>query len=287
MTGLDLYSKATQKTSTIFIEEYSTSFGLATRLLKAENRQHIQNIYALVRLADEIVDGVATEAGLPSSEIENRLTELETETYRAIGSGFSVNPVVHSFAITAGETGIGNEIIEPFFKSMRMDISKKKFNKKDFDEYVYGSAEVVGLMCLTVFISGIPQTEKERLTLVRGARALGAAFQKVNFLRDLKADEIGLGRTYFPGIALDKLSDLEKNKLCDDIDNDLEIAAATIPMLPSDSARAVKLAYSLFQGLNNRIRNQPIQKIKENRIRVPNFEKLLILFRVMVGLKNG
>jgi phytoene/squalene synthetase len=195
--------------------------------------------------------------------------------------------VVHSFAITARTAGIGNEIIEPFFKSMRMDISKKKFNKKDFDEYVYGSAEVVGLMCLKVFISGIPQTEKERLTLVRGARALGAAFQKVNFLRDLKADEIGLGRTYFPGIALDKLSDLEKNKLCDDIDNDLEIAAATIPMLPSDSARAVKLAYSLFQGLNNRIRNQPIQKIKENRIRVPNFEKLLILFRVMVGLKNG
>ena len=285
MNGYELYSFAAKRTSVVFIDAYSTSFGLATRLLNARKRQHIRNIYALVRLADEVVDGVAAAAGLPISEIDKRLLELESETYRAIKSGFSVNPVVHSFAATVRETEIGKEVIEPFFKSMRMDVRKKRFSKKDFDEYVYGSAEVVGLMCLTVFINSEKRNEQEREVLNQGARALGAAFQKVNFLRDLRADEIGLGRTYFPGVALQNLSDLQKNQLCDDIDNDLAIAAKTIPLLPGDSARAVMLAYALFRGLNNRIRKQTIQKIKENRIRVSNIEKSLILFRILMGFK--
>ena len=176
--GLALYSKAAQVSTNQVIATYSTSFGWATKLLSKSVRQDVRNIYGLVRVADEIVDGAADEAHDNPAKL---LDELEAETYRALESGFSTNLVVHAFAHTAREVGIKRDIIEPFFHSMRMDLTEREHDQKSFDTYVYGSAEVVGLMCLKVFMVGQEYSKEERVTLIAGARALGAAFQKVNF----------------------------------------------------------------------------------------------------------
>ena len=166
-------------------------------------RGQVEDIYALVRLADEIVDGVAATAGIQSSEIRRMLDELETETERAMATGYSMNLVVHAFARTARATGISPELTRPFFASMRADITEAEHTPESFDSYVYGSAEVVGLMCLQAFLAEGTFTAGERERFVTGARALGAAFQKVNFLRDLSADFKKLGRSYFPNVNVE------------------------------------------------------------------------------------
>ena len=283
MSRLDLYTTVAQKTASLVIRDYSTSFGLASRILGRESRQHIDNVYALVRLADEVVDGVAVEAGLASSKVRLSLDELERETYSAMESGYSTNLIVHAFAYTAREVGIAHDIVEPFFTSMRMDLSDRTYTQESFDTYVYGSAEVVGLMCLAVFIRDNKPTPAESTILVAGARSLGAAFQKVNFLRDLSADVDGLGRSYFPGVQIDTFSESDKTRICDDIDNDLERAAATMPLLPADARRAVGLAHGLFASLNAKIRRTPAEILKTSRIRVSDPEKFLIAARVIIG----
>jgi phytoene/squalene synthetase len=279
MSRLDLYTSVAQKTASLVIRDYSTSFGLASRILGHESRQHIDNVYALVRLADEVVDGVAVEAGLASSKVRLSLDELELDTYSAMEAGYSTNLIVHAFAHTSRAVGINRDIVEPFFTSMRMDLSDRTYTQESFDTYVYGSAEVVGLMCLAVFVRDNKPTAAQSTILVAGARSLGAAFQKVNFLRDLSADVDGLGRSYFPGVRIDTFSEVDKTRICDDIDQDLERAAATMPLLPADARRAV----GLFASLNAKIRVTPAEILKTSRIRVSDPEKFLIAARVIMG----
>ena len=286
MTRLDLYSRVAGEMSATVIRRYSSSFGLASRILSRPTRRHIENIYALVRVADEIVDGVATEAGLSAAEAGVRLDELEHETYRALGSGFSTNLVVHAFATTAREVGVERDITAPFFHSMRMDLTERHYTDEEFATYVYGSAEVVGLMCLAVFMRNATPSATDAAILHRGARALGAAFQKVNFLRDLAADVDDLGRSYFPGIVVADFTEADKVRLCDDIDQDLAAAAETEKLLPRDAARAVALARGLFTRLKERIRLKPASIVKSSRIRVGGMSKFFLAMRVLMGIRS-
>jgi len=283
VTRLSLYDRVAEETASIVIRRYSTSFGLASRLLDSSVRQHVENIYALVRVADEIVDGPAAEAGLDAIGAARALNELERETEEAMAGGFSANLVVHAFALTARETGFGSELTTPFFESMRTDLSATVHDQESFDRYVYGSAEVVGLMCLRTFLCGraVDAAQLERLEV--GARALGAAFQKVNFLRDLAADFQALGRSYFPDVRVDSFSEADKNRLLDDIDADLKVSAAIIPELPAGSRRAVALAQGLFAELARRLRATPSDSLVSARVRVPNPIKLRIAAAAAVG----
>jgi phytoene/squalene synthetase len=280
-----LYDRVAEETASVVIRRYSTSFGLAARLLGPGVRQHVENIYALVRVADEIVDGAAIESGLDTVGAARQLNELERETDAAVGEGFSSNLVVHAFALTARETGFGVEYTAPFFESMRTDLTATEHDQDSFDRYVYGSAEVVGLMCLRAFLAGVPLSPGEDERFVRGARALGAAFQKVNFLRDLAADFETLGRSYFPGVSVDSFTEEDKIRLLDDIDDDLRLSATVIPDLPASSRRAVALAQGLFAELSVRLRATPAERLRTTRIRVPNPVKLRIATGAMLGMR--
>ena len=282
-TGLGLYDRVADETASIVIRRYSTSFGLAARLLSAPVRRHVENIYALVRVADEIVDGPATDAGLSALDAGVVLHELEAETEVAMSRGFSANLVVHAFARTARECGITPDLTRPFFESMRADLTATEHDRESFDRYVYGSAEVVGLMCLRSFLLGQNLTDAQDARLVHGARRLGAAFQKVNFLRDLSADFETLGRSYFPGVRVDSFTESDKLRLLDDIDSDLRESAAVIPMLPSSSRRAVVLAQGLFAELAVRLRATPAENLVRSRVRVPDPVKFRIAASALAG----
>jgi len=273
-----LYDRVAEETASIVIRRYSTSFGLASRLLGTGVRQHVENIYALVRVADEIVDGGAQIDTLSAGRA---LNELETETERAIQLGFSANLVVHAFALTAREVDFGAELTAPFFESMRMDLTQTDHDNESFDAYVYGSAEVVGLMCLRAFLHGEVVTDLPRFET--GARALGAAFQKVNFLRDLAADFETLGRSYFPDVAVETFDEATKTRLLDDIDADLAVSAAVVPDLPASSRRAVALAQSLFAELSKRLRATPASELIRARVRVPNPVKARLALAAAAG----
>jgi phytoene/squalene synthetase len=246
----------------------------------------VQNIYALVRVADEIVDGAAAGALGPNSRIEagSQLNNLEQETYKAMNLGFSTNLVVHAFATTASQTGITRKIVEPFFYSMRLDLQKTKYDQKAFNTYVYGSAEVIGLMCLQAFMQEKNFAPSEQETLRKGAQALGAAFQKVNFLRDLAADFEQLGRSYFPDVNVSTFNEETKKRLVADINNDLAHSARTIPLLPKSSRRAVVAAQFLFTALNKKIEKTPAEQLIRARIRVNDLHKLFILLKAMIGV---
>jgi phytoene/squalene synthetase len=284
-SDLVLYTRAAQRSSARIIREYSTSFGMATGLLDRYNRPDIENLYGLVRIADEIVDGAAAQAGLDAPAQLALLDALEAETERAIGTGYSTNVVVHSFAETARAVQIGPELIAPFFASMRRDLDPAPFTREQVSDYIYGSAEVVGLMCLRVFLTDAAREYDagERARLEAGARALGAAFQKVNFLRDLAADAGTLGRSYFPGIDVAALTDQQKTALVDEIDADLDAAAATLRLLPPSSRKAVALAHGLFAELSRRIRRTPASTLIHTRVRVPESVKLRIAARAALG----
>lgn len=275
---LDLYRDVAEQTASLVIRRYSTSFGMASRLLGPAVRQPVENVYALVRVADEIVDGGAEEAGLTRDAAGALLDELERETEQAMAGGYSANLVVHAFAGTARAAGFGPELTAPFFASMRADLTEVEHDAESFDRYVYGSAEVVGLMCLRVFLTDAERDydADELVTLDRGARTLGAAFQKVNFLRDLAADTAKLGRSYFPGIDPHRLTDEQKTVILDDIDADLAHAAACTPLLPRSSRRAVAAAREVFAELSRRLRSTPASRIMTDRVRVPDPVKLRI-----------
>ncbi len=282
-TRMDLYTKVAQETSAGVIRRYSTSFGLASRLLTGAQRAHIANFYALVRLADEIVDGVAEEAGVDRQQARQMLDALEADTERALELGYSTNLIVHAFAYSARQVGVGSELTKPFFHSMRMDLTETTHTPESFQEYVYGSAEVVGLMCLEAFLDGQKPSATQRETMIAGARALGAAFQKVNFLRDLGADVQALGRCYFPGVSVDSLTEETKHVLLDDIDQDLATSAAALPLLPVGPRRAVSLAHALFEALAQRIRVTPASVLQTTRISVPSSTKAMLATRVLAG----
>lgn len=277
VTGLDLYDRTAREAAATVIAQYSTSFGLACRLLGPRPRPHVRTIYALVRVADEIVDGPAVAAGLSAREAGQVLDDLEAETMSAVERGFSANLIVHAFARTARECGIGEDLITPFFASMRTDLTTENHDDASHDAYVYGSAEVVGLMCLQVFVNaGAEHPQTPSPELVDGARRLGAAFQDVNFLRDLDHDSAALGRDYLgltTGVAT-------RDGVLDRIDADLAAAAAVVPRLPADCRRAVTAAHDLFAELARRLRGTPEPA---QRIRVPDVVKARLAARAMLG----
>lgn len=276
-TGLDLYNDAAEDAAAAVIARYSTSFGMACRLLGPRVRTHVRNIYGLVRIADEVVDGPAAEAGLSAADALRALDRLETETLEAIASGFSTNLVVHAFAATARACGIGPDLVRPFCASMRTDLSIAAHDAASHDEYVYGSAEVVGLMCLQVFVNaGREQPVAPSPTLVEGARRLGAAFQEINFLRDREFDADTLGRDY---LALQGVDD--RTVLLDRIDADLATARASIRDLPADCRPAVRAAHDLFAALATRLRSAPAEG---ERVRVPDLVKAVIAARAVLRL---
>ncbi|WP_225437450.1 phytoene/squalene synthase family protein [Arthrobacter sedimenti] len=281
--SLARYNAAALRTSAEVIRCYSTSFGMASRILDRTTRSSIESVYALVRVADEIVDGAAAGAGLPVAEVGRLLDDLERDTETAMTTGYSANLVVHAFALTARATGIGVDLTRPFFASMRADLTRSEHTQESFDLYVYGSAEVVGLMCLRTFLVGRTVTPEEDAVLVDGARHLGAAFQKINFLRDLAEDFSTLGRSYFPGVRPGSFTEADKIRLLDDIDRDLRISASSLPGLPPTPRRAVTLAQGLFTELAARLRRTPANELLRARIRVPNPVKLRIMAQAFTG----
>lgn len=286
-TGIDLYNRVAHESASVVISQYSTSFGWATSLLPEGVRGKIKDVYALVRVADEIVDGSAAASnGAQKVNIRKQLDALEGEVYAAMKVGFSTNLVVHAFALTANETGITKAVIEPFFTSMRMDITKAKHTPKTFKDYVYGSAEVVGLMCLRAFIAGREEqyTADEKLALDQGALALGAAFQKINFLRDLEADFRALGRSYFPGVTVETFDESQKDHLVADIAADLIVAANSIRLLPKDVRPAVSAAQFLFEELTKKVAATPATVLLSTRIRVSNPRKLVLVAKALLGV---
>jgi phytoene/squalene synthetase len=275
------YDRVAQEAAGVVIRRYSTSFRLASRLLASDVRTRVQNIYALVRVADEIVDGTSEAAGLGKLAAGQALNALETETLLAMECGFSANLVVHAFAVTAREVGIDNDLVTPFFASMRMDLTETEHDEHSFERYVHGSAEVVGLMCLRAFVHNERVDDVARLET--GARALGAAFQKINFLRDLASDFEKLGRSYFPGVRVDHFSEADKLRVLDDIAADLRVSASAIRGLPRSSRRAVALAQSLFSELARRLRATPAAELRGRRVRVPGRVKARIALEVAAG----
>lgn len=274
---LALYTRAAHKSSATIIREYSTSFGAASALLHRSLRPAIENIYGLVRIADEVVDGAAAQAGLDVDSQLALLDQLEHETNAAMAAGYSTNVIVHSFAETARAVGIDAALTEPFFASMRRDLDPAPFTTEQVREYIYGSAEVVGLMCLRVFLHGTGCSPQQRTRLEEGARRLGAAFQKINFVRDLSVDWTQLHRNYFPEIDPGSLTEIEKLLLLDDIDADLEAAGRVIPQLPARCRVAVSAAHALFAELTDRIRMTPASELLNTRVRVPGVVKLRIV----------
>lgn len=278
----ELYDQVAESTAALVIKRYSTSFSLASRLLAEPVRTRVSNIYALVRVADEIVDAPRPHGD--RAQQEHLLDSLHAEVGEARETGHSANLVVHAFARTARECGIGGDLVDPFFASMRTDLVRTEHDRASFEEYVYGSAEVVGLMCLRAFLIDQPDPDARYAELAPGAQRLGAAFQKVNFLRDLADDNNELGRSYLPGLHPDRFDVTVRDEMLDDIAADLAAAAAVIPQLPASSRRAVAAAHALFAELARRLRATPPEQIRARRVRVPNAAKARVVARaVTVG----
>jgi phytoene synthase len=273
------YDVVAGQSAAVVIRHYSTSFGLASRLLAEPVRRHVRNIYALVRIADEIVD--SPDFALTASDRAEQLGLLHDDTRRAMRHGHSSNLVVHAFAGTARTCGIGADLVDPFFDSMHTDLDPPVHDRGSLERYIYGSAEVVGLMCLCAFLAGDPAAPSYA-DLAPGARRLGAAFQKVNFLRDLAHDNAVLGRSYFP-VPVGGLTDSHRDLLLDDIDTDLAVAAVAIASLPASSRRAVLAAHLLFSELSSRLRATPAEQITTRRVSVPTSVKARVLMRALVG----
>jgi 15-cis-phytoene synthase len=274
-----LYDRTAARASRAVLTGYSTSFGIGSRLLGRTARRDIDAVYGLVRVADEVVD---TRRGEGADEL---LTGLEQETARALATGYSTNLVVHSFARTARRTGIGHVEIDPFFTSMRMDLTVQVHDKASYEQYVYGSAEVVGLMCLAVFLNadrrpGEPVVRASD-AVAHGARGLGAAFQKINFLRDLRADHDELGRSYFPGITPADLTQEDVDAILAEIDVDLDAARAALPNLPRRARMAVAATLALYDSLLTRLAATAPADLLRARVRVPDPVKLAVATRAV------
>lgn len=275
-TGLALYDRTADDAAAAVIRAYSTSFGMATRILGRRVRTHVRNIYALVRVADEIVDGPAEEAGLDAAARTELLGELERSVASAIAGGFSANLIVHAFARTARDCRIGTDLTGPFFASMRTDVTTAVHDAASHDAYVYGSAEVVGLMCLAAFRNaGVRRPAPDDPDLTEAARALGRAFQDINFLRDRDDDATRLGRDY-----IDAADEAGRTIVLDRVDADLAHAAAAADRLPPDCRRAVVAAHDLFAELSERLRAAPDDSA---RVRVPGPVKAAIVLRATAG----
>ena len=269
---IDLYHKISVDTSKNVTQLYSTSFSMGIKLLDKTIHDAIFSIYGFVRLADEIVD---TFHDYPKSEM---LQEFKEETHKALDRKISVNPILHAFQMVVNKYSIDKELIDKFLLSMEQDLNDIEYSSKIYKDYIVGSAEVVGLMCLKVFVNG---DNDLYFKLEEPARKLGSAFQKINFLRDVKADYKELGRTYFPGVDLEKFTTIEKLKIEEDIQDDFESALEGIVKLPSSSRLGVYVAYRYYFSLFKKIKKVSSDRLMEERIRVPNSKKLFITFESM------
>ena len=269
-----IFDLVSSKTSVMVTKEYSTSFSLATKLLGKTIRQDTYNIYGFVRLADEIVDSFQ---GYDQLLLFN---DFENQLYNALDKKISLNPVLNSFQDTFHRNNMSLEYVQAFMNSMRTDLNKLTYStKEEYEEYIYGSADVVGLMCLQVFVKG----DKSRFNKLKfSAEKLGSAFQKVNFLRDLKQDFEQLGRTYFPNTNLLALDEDSKTRLIQEIEKDFEEGYKGIIQLPLDARFGVFVAYRYYKQLLRNIANTPAIEIKNKRIRVNNYKKFELLTRSFV-----
>ena len=270
----EIFDKVSQDCSEIVIKEYSSSFYRATELLSKSIKNDIFNIYGFVRFTDEIVD---TFHDYPKKQL---LDEFEKELWSSIENKISLNPILNSFQDTVNKYDIDLSLIKSFMKSMRMDLDIRRYkNRKDYKEYIYGSADVVGLMCLKVFVSG---SKKEYNKLKPYAMSLGSAFQKVNFLRDMKSDEEILNRVYFPNINMQNFDEYTKETIINEIEEDFEHAIKGIVKLPKKARFGVYIAYRYYNKLLKKLKRTPSIDIKESRIRIDNFQKFIVLTRSYV-----
>lgn len=263
-----LFDSVSKECSKLVTKQYSTSFSLGILFLHPRLRMPVYAIYGFVRLADEIVDS------FHGYDKKTLLSSFRDETYAAIENKISLNPVLNSFQETVHKYNIKTQWIEKFFDSMEMDLQKEEYDYGKYEKYIFGSAEVVGLMCLHVFTEG---NEKMFEALKPSAMKLGAAFQKVNFLRDLKADSEILGRNYFPDIDLKNFSYDDKYKIEKEIEKDFEEALNGIKRLPESSRNGVYLAYQYYTILFRKIKSLPPGKIMNERIRIPNYRKFMLM----------
>ncbi|AEM71263.1 Phytoene synthase [Allomuricauda ruestringensis DSM 13258] len=263
--------------SKVVTQSYSTSFSLATKMLAPSIRSDIYNIYGFVRFADEIVD---TFHDYDKAKLFNA---FEKDMEQAIDDKISLNPILNSFQYTYHKYDIPHHLVESFMKSMRMDLTKKNYETFDeYREYIYGSADVVGLMCLCVFVKG----DKEKYEkLKESAMALGSAFQKVNFLRDLKADYENLNRAYFPNTNLLELDEHSKKCIVNEIKADFALGYSGIVLLPEQAKFGVYTAYRYYKKLLQKLQSTPPLEIKNTRIRVPNYQKFGLLAQSYVNYK--
>ena len=273
--SISLFHNVSKACSRLTTETYSTSFASAIRLLHADLREPVYNIYGFVRFADEIVD---TFHDFDKARL---LERFKQQTFEAIEEGISLNPILNSFQRTVHTYNIEHRLIHAFFKSMEMDLFRHRYNDEEYREYIYGSAEVVGLMCLQVFRE---KDDQAYARLEPAARSLGAAFQKVNFLRDANADHEILSRTYFPGIDFRNFDPEMKKNIERDIENDFKHAFTGISALPWKARFGVYVAYKYYLSLFKKIRTIQPSVILQQRVRIPNYQKVMILARA--GVKN-
>jgi len=271
-----LYDAISLKTSIDITKKYSTSFSIGILCLDKSIRPGIYQIYGFVRVADEIVDS------FHGYDKELLLNEFEEETYKSIARGISTNPVLHSFQAAVNQYKIDIELIKSFLYSMRMDLEAKTHDKSSYDTYIYGSAEVVGLMCLYVFVNG---DMGEFIRLKPQAMKLGSAFQKINFLRDIKEDSLALGRIYFPHLQLSHFDNDIKNQLVEEIEIEFESALDGVRGLPATSQFGVYVAYLYYKRLSKIIRRMSSTELLKKRARVSSFRKILLILEAYLMKK--
>ena len=271
-----LFDELSYEVSKSTTKKYSTSFSLGILALKPSVRSAIYSIYGFVRLADEIVDS------FHDHDKKTLLNRFKVETDQALAEGISLNPILHSFQQTVQQYSIERALIDQFLYSMEMDLDQLQYNNERYKEYIFGSAEVVGLMCLQIFTDG----NKEMYEALKPyAMKLGSAFQKVNFLRDLKDDYQLLGRTYFPNIEMSIFDNCVKCQIENEIENEFKEALTGIKMLPNSSRFGVYLAYKYYLSLFKKIKSTPAQQIMCERIRIPNSQKITVMMRSYVRYK--
>ena len=269
-----IFDKVSEDSSKIVIKRYSTSFYFSSSLLSKSIRQDIFNIYGFVRLADEIVD---TFHEFPKKEL---LNEFEEELWRSIENKISLNPILNSFQNTVNRYSIPKDLIRSFLDSMKMDLEKKEYNSvEEYKKYIYGSADVVGLMCLKVFVKGSDTLYSD---LSDYAISLGSAFQKVNFLRDLKDDSNILKRVYFPNVDMDDFNEESKKEIINEIELDFKNAIKGIARLPKNSRFAVYIAYRYYNKLLKKLKKTSSENIVKKRVRIHNFQKFTVIARSYV-----
>jgi len=260
----EIYDQLSHQFAKKTTKRYSTSFSMGIRLLAKELRQPIYDIYGFVRLADEIVDS------FHGYDKEKLLNDFRNQTWEAIDTGISLNPILNAFQKTVNEFKVDRDLISTFLKSMEMDLDFSKYSQEEYEEYILGSAEVVGLMCLKIFVFG---NEEEYLRLKPYAMKLGSAFQKINFLRDLKDDYNSLGRTYFPNIDMNQFNSVIKKQIEEDIEIDFQKGYEGILQLPKKSRFGVYLAYIYYYKLFHKIKQLPAETILHERVRISNKRK--------------